>query len=197
MRATAESPRMFDSDFLDFFSRTPWWTVPTIWGPVSLGCIGYGIAARGLPVASALGTAVLFVFLWTLAEYWLHRTFFHWVPDSKWGHRMHFIVHGVHHDSPNDRYRLVMPPAAAFGLAVVFWSLFRATLGPDWVFPAFGGFVIGYIIYDCTHYAIHHFRPRTRFGKRLRAHHMNHHHNDSERKFGVSSLFWDRVFRTM
>ena len=31
MRATPESPRMFDSDFADFFSRTPWFTVLIIW----------------------------------------------------------------------------------------------------------------------------------------------------------------------
>ena len=30
------SPRMFQSDLIDFFSRTPWWAIPTIWIPVSL-----------------------------------------------------------------------------------------------------------------------------------------------------------------
>ena len=48
--------------------------------------------------------------IWTLTEYWLHRLVFHWEPDHPIGSRLHFIIHGVHHDHPNDRLRLVMPP---------------------------------------------------------------------------------------
>lgn len=197
MRASAESPRMFKSDFLDFFTRTPWWTVPTIWLPVATACVVHGIVGHGLPVLPSLGVAVFFMFLWTLAEYVLHRTVFHWRPDTSWGATFHFFVHGVHHDSPNDRYRLVMPPAAAAILAVIFSSLFRLVLGPDWYLPAFGGFVVGYVIYDCTHYAVHHFKLSSAYLKRMRAHHMNHHFNNTGRRFGVSTALWDRVFRTM
>jgi sterol desaturase/sphingolipid hydroxylase (fatty acid hydroxylase superfamily) len=47
-----------------------------------------------------------------------------------------------------------------------------------------------------VHYHMHHHRPRTRVGSRLRELHMRHHFQDDERGFGVSAPYWDRVFGT-
>ena len=63
--------------------------------------------------------------------------------------------------------------------------------------PFFAGFVVGYLFYDGTHYSVHHFVPTTRWGKFLRRHHMTHHYADHDGGFGVSSPLWDLVFRTM
>lgn len=196
MRASADSPRMFESNFLDFFSRVPGWMVPLIFLPPVTLAFWQGLA-RGAGPLQSVGLFAVFYVAWTLTEYWLHRMFFHWVPATTWGPRLHFLVHGVHHDYPNDKYRLVLPPAVSIVLAAMFFGLYWLMLGPVLVFPAWSGFVFGYVVYDCTHYAIHHFRPRTTLWKRLRAHHMNHHHNRPDRKFGVSSMVWDRVFRTL
>ena len=154
-------------------------------------------------VVVASGFAAGFV-VWTLTEYWLHRTMFHWVPDASWGERFHFIAHGVHHDFHRDPYRLVMPPAVSISLATVFYGMFAVlgsltapVLGTGWSLAAYGGFVLGYVVYDCMHYILHHWRPRYAWVKRLRAHHMNHHHNNPDRKFGVSMMLWDRVFGTL
>lgn len=197
MRASPESPRMFESDFIDFFSRVPALIVPVIFVPIILALFGWGVIGAGAALLPALGAALAGFVVWTFAEYWLHRTLFHWVPPTSWGPRFHFLLHGVHHDWVNDKYRLVMPPAASLGLGVVFFAAFYALLGPVWVYPFFAGHVAGYLTYDMTHYYVHHFKPKSTVMKRLRAHHMNHHHNKEERKFGVSSTFWDHVFRTM
>jgi sterol desaturase/sphingolipid hydroxylase (fatty acid hydroxylase superfamily) len=187
---------MFESDFVDGFSRIPWYVVPILYLPVSLGLLIWGVAGVGLPALAALGAFAAGWFAWTFSEYWFHRTVFHWVPGTAWGPRMHFILHGVHHEWHWDAFRLVMPPAVSLILLAIHWALFQALLGPAWMFPVLGGYVFGYMVYDCTHYAIHHVKPRTRVGRRLRAHHMNHHHNDPERRFGVSNTLWDHVFRT-
>ena len=63
--------------------------------------------------------------------------------------------------------------------------------------PFFAGFVVGYLFYDGTHYYVHHFVPTTRWGKFLRRHHMTHHFADHDGGFGVSSPLWDLIFRTM
>jgi sterol desaturase/sphingolipid hydroxylase (fatty acid hydroxylase superfamily) len=196
LRASPESPRMFQSDFIDFFSRVPALVVPVIFVPIILALFTWGVTGAGLGVLPAIGAAVAGFLVWTFAEYWLHRTLFHWVPDTSWGPRMHFILHGVHHDWVNDKYRLVMPPAASLGLGVVFFGLFYVLLGPVWVYPFFAGHVLGYLGYDMAHYYVHHFKPKSTVMKRLRAHHMNHHHNKDGRKFGVSTTLWDHVFRT-
>jgi len=197
MRASPESPRMFQSDFLDFFTRTPWYVVPIVWIPVATASLWRGVAVKGIAAPVALAVVVLFFGVWTLAEYVLHRFVFHWKPATSWGPRFHFFVHGVHHDWPADRYRLVMPPMVGATLGPAFFGLFWLLLGSTWVWPAFAGFIYGYTFYDCTHYALHHFRWSSSAFKRLKAHHMNHHHNRPDLRFGVSNTFWDRVFGTL
>jgi hypothetical protein len=46
------------------------------------------------------------------------------------------------------------------------------------------------------HYYTHHGRPRSRWGKYLRAYHLSHHHRHQHRLFGVSQPLWDLIFRT-
>lgn len=59
------------------------------------------------------------------------------------------------------------------------------------------GFAIGYIIYDMTHYALHHFETTgDSYFKRLQRYHNMHHYSGQEAAYGVSSKFWDIVFGT-
>ena len=58
------------------------------------------------------------------------------------------------------------------------------------------GISIGYMIYEWIHYSTHHRVPRTRLGKFYRRYHMIHHFKDTQNYFGVTSPFWDWVFRT-
>lgn len=196
MRATPESPRMFESDLVDFFSRTPPAVVPALFLPVIGWMLWHGVTALGLGL---LLSGLLFaagLVAWSLTEYWLHRVFFHWLPDASWGERMHFLVHGVHHKWPRDKYRLVMPPAVSISLYFIFLGIFYALFGAHYVWPFHAGFVFGYMTYDLTHYYIHHFSPKTAYGRRLKKHHMLHHFKTPEIRFGVSSVFWDIVFGT-
>ena len=188
------SPPMFESRWLDACSRVhP--SVPVIlFAPAIAILMTLGIERVGAvgAVAWALGGYVF----WTLTEYWMHRIVFHFEPEDGIGARLHWIIHGVHHDHPNDRMRLVMPPSVSVPLAIGFYLLFLLVLGGT-VAPAFGaGFLVGYLIYDMTHYHVHHHTPRTRTGRRLREAHMRHHFQDDTRGFGVSAPWWDHIFGT-
>ena len=188
------SPPMFESRWLDACSRVhP--SVPVIlFAPAIAILMTIGIERVGAvgAVAWALGGYVF----WTLTEYWMHRIVFHFEPEEVIGARLHWIIHGVHHDHPNDRMRLVMPPSVSVPLAIGFYLLFLLVLGGTGA-PAFGaGFLVGYLIYDMTHYHVHHHTPRTRAGRRLREAHMRHHFQDDTRGFGVSAPWWDHVFGT-
>ena len=59
-----------------------------------------------------------------------------------------------------------------------------------------GGFLAGYLIYDMTHYHLHHHKPKTWIGRRLRELHMRHHFQDDTTGFGISAPYWDRFFGT-
>jgi sterol desaturase/sphingolipid hydroxylase (fatty acid hydroxylase superfamily) len=150
-----------------------------------------------LTLGATVGLVLTGLLVWTLLEYVLHRYVFHWIDDSAVGRRVHFLLHGVHHDYPNDKDRLVMPLGFSLPLGAMFFVAFHLFFGTRVAEPLFVGLVIGYLIYDGTHYALHHFKQTTRVGRFIKRHHMRHHHMDHDGGFGVSSPLWDLVFRTM
>jgi sterol desaturase/sphingolipid hydroxylase (fatty acid hydroxylase superfamily) len=187
---------MFDNPILEWGSRVHPVVPPLIYLPV----IGYllvrAVGHENLSVVAVAGVFALGILAWSLSEYLLHRFLFHLEPDSHWGRRIHFIIHGVHHDFPHDPMRLVMPPSVSIPLAIAFWFLFRAVLGSAWALPAFAGFLLGYLAYDMAHYHMHHHRSKNRLSLALRRYHYRHHFQQSDRGFGVTTPLWDRVFRT-
>ena len=90
-----------------------------------------------------------------------------------------------------------MPLGASLPLGAVFLGAFYLFFGMTVTEPLFAGMVIGYLVYDGTHYAVHHFKQTTHVGRFIKRHHMLHHHMDNDGGFGVSSPLWDVVFRTM
>lgn len=195
--AKYDTCRMFDSDLLEKFSRIHPATPFVVWVPMVALMLYRSWARQDLPASAMACLAIAGVVTWTLAEYLLHRWVFHWTNGTAWGSRVHFLLHGVHHDFPHDKDRLVMPLLTSVPLAVIFYTAFYVTLGLQAAEPFFAGFVAGYLCYDGTHYAVHHFRQTSRIGKYVKRHHMLHHHADHEGGFGVSSPIWDFVFRTM
>jgi dihydroceramide fatty acyl 2-hydroxylase len=192
----SDSPPLFENRFLDFFSRIHPSIPAVVFVPVVIGGVWLAID-RGVGAGIAALLVLAGIAIWTLTEYWLHRLLFHWEPSFRGGDRLHFIIHGIHHDHPNDAMRLVMPPAVSIPLAALFLGLFVLVFGAPEAFPIFSGFIAGYLAYDYTHYHVHHHTPKTKLGKRLREQHMRHHFQDHRYGFGVSSPLWDVVFNTL
>jgi dihydroceramide fatty acyl 2-hydroxylase len=188
------SPRMFDSDMLDRLSRVHPAVPLVLFVPAITTLLLLG--ARDVSRLEVAGLVVGGYAFWTLTEYWIHRAIFHFEPEHGLGARVHWIVHGVHHDHPNDPLRLVMPPAVSVPLASLFCLAFWAVLGSPWWYAFGAGFLAGYLVYDMAHYHLHHHKPRTRMGRRLRELHMRHHFQDHTRGFGISAPYWDKVFGT-
>ena len=109
---------------------------------------------------------------------------------------MHFIFHGVHHDYPRDKMRLVLPPSVSIPLASAFYFLFASFLAPKLLFSFFPGFLLGYLIYDMLHYAMHHHNFKSGIMKSIKQHHMLHHYQDPDKGYGVSSSLWDIILRS-
>jgi sterol desaturase/sphingolipid hydroxylase (fatty acid hydroxylase superfamily) len=185
---------MFDSDLLDRLSRVHPAVPPILFMPTV--AVLFLVGAPELTAAPTLGLVAGGWLFWTLSEYWIHRLVFHFEPESGPGARLHWIIHGVHHDHPNDPLRLVMPPSVSVPLAAAFYGLFILVMGTAAGSVFASGFLLGYLVYDMTHYSLHHHRGKSRFGKVLRELHMRHHFQDDTRGFGISAPFWDYVFGT-
>jgi dihydroceramide fatty acyl 2-hydroxylase len=188
------SPPMFDSKLLDALSRVHPAIPVVIFGPAIVVLALWSLSRIGvlLVLALALGGYAL----WTLFEYWLHRLVFHFEPEDGLGARLHWIIHGIHHEHPNDPLRLVMPPAVSVPLAAVVFAALYLVVGERYAPGLAVGFYAGYLVYDMLHYYLHHFAPKGRVGRMLREHHMRHHFQDDTRGFGISAPYWDEVFRT-
>jgi sterol desaturase/sphingolipid hydroxylase (fatty acid hydroxylase superfamily) len=185
---------MFKSPWLDRFTRVHPAVPVLLFLPAIVALFAFGAGRAGF--WNSVGLFAGGYAVWTLTEYWLHRVVFHFEPEGGIGARLHWMIHGVHHDHPNDPLRLVMPPSASVPLALLFAGVFWLALGGQWFMPFLSGFLAGYLIYDMIHYHVHHHRPRTPIGRRLRELHMRHHFQDDERGFGVSAPYWDHVFGT-
>jgi len=188
------SPRLFESDLLDRLSRVHPAVPPVVFGPFIVGFLIFTLERLG--AGTSAGLVLGGYVLWTLTEYWMHRLVFHFEPDDGLGLRLHWIIHGVHHDHPNDPRRLVMPPSVSMPLAIAFYLVFLVVFGTRYASGIEAGFIAGYLAYDMTHFYVHHGRPTRRLGRALREAHMRHHFQDDTTGFGVSAPYWDRVFRT-
>lgn len=192
----SESSRMFKNPLLEGLSKVHFSVPLIIYIPVVLYFSYRAVFVAEVNLLFFAGLFLLGLLLWTVTEYFLHRYIFHYQPSSKWGNRIHFIFHGVHHDYPRDAKRLVMPPSASIPLAVVFYFLFDLVFSKPALYSFFPGFVTGYLIYDMMHYAMHHYNFKSSLMKRVKQHHMLHHYSDSTKGYGVSSKLWDAIFRS-
>ncbi|KAG6594413.1 Dihydroceramide fatty acyl 2-hydroxylase FAH1, partial [Cucurbita argyrosperma subsp. sororia] len=191
-----ERPRFFKSDFWEFCTRTAWWVVPVIWLPVVCWFISMSMN-MGHTLGQISFMVIFGIYIWTLIEYIVHRFLFHIETSSYWGNTMHYLIHGCHHKHPMDSLRLVFPPTATAVLIVPIWNLVKLFFPTSMAPALFGGGLLGYVMYDVTHYYLHHGQPTGEMPKHLKKYHMNHHFRIMNKGFGVTSSLWDRAFGTL
>jgi sterol desaturase/sphingolipid hydroxylase (fatty acid hydroxylase superfamily) len=195
-RDRPKSIRVFENGFIEKVFARAHPITPILWfGPF----IAYGLydGVRGVGLLRSVGYFALGWLIWTLMEYLLHRFLFHMsahTPEQKF---RSFMVHGYHHEFPNDKLRLVAPPLMSFPIAVPTLLAFHWIFG-DLKWLVFAGTAAGYVAYDWIHYYTHHFRPGNPIGKWLKSYHLLHHFDDyhGRKRYGVSSPLWDFVFGT-
>ena len=189
--------RMFQSDFFEFFSKVHPAAPFVLWVPMVIALPVWAIVT-GLSTAPALLVMAPFGFItWQAAEYFVHKKLFHWMGIGPISRRFHEIVHGFHHQFPDDPKRLVMPLAVSIGLASVVGGLLFLLGSPALTVPWFTGFLAGYLFYDFMHWSTHFRKPRTAWEKTMRAHHMSHHFADIDTNFGISHRWVDRLMGTL
>eukprot|EP01138_Halocafeteria_seosinensis_P003538 gb/GECG01003617.1/.p1 GENE.gb/GECG01003617.1/~~gb/GECG01003617.1/.p1 ORF type:complete len:269 (+),score=23.47 gb/GECG01003617.1/:1-807(+) len=198
-----KSPRMFHSSFLEFFTKTPWYLVPSFWVP--MGCYLLYDASKTLNWAYILSIALLGYMAWSFLEYLFHRYLFHMddsLADKGWVLTLHFVFHGMHHKVPLDKYRVLFPPHISYVVALMVRSLGRLLLPflSHGEFQALsGGVVLGYTAYEMMHYAAHQssFVLKLPHLSDMKRYHLKHHFNGSHNSgFGVTGTLWDTLFGT-
>ncbi|XP_005073102.2 fatty acid 2-hydroxylase [Mesocricetus auratus] len=209
--------RLFHSDLIEALSKTVWYSVPIIWVPLVLYLswsyyrtlsqdnirlfasftTDYSVA---VPKSMFAGLFVLGMLIWTLVEYLIHRFLFHMKPpsDSHYLIMLHFVMHGQHHKAPFDGSRLVFPPVPASLVIAFFYVLLRLILPEAVAGIIFAGGLLGYVLYDMTHYYLHFGSPhKGSYLYNMKAHHVKHHFEYQKSGFGISTKLWDYFFHTL
>ena len=137
------------------------------------------------------------VFLWTIIEYSGHRFVFHSKPKSDFGKKLLYVIHGAHHDYPNDTRRLVVPPLVSVTGGVLLYWLSYTLFGRYYSAPFFASLVSAYLFYDWFHYASHHVRIKNKYIRMLIKHHLEHHYKDPDNGYGFTTRMWDILLNTM
>ncbi|MDH4414073.1 MAG: sterol desaturase family protein [Rhizobium sp.] len=154
-----------------------------------------GLAVSGALTAGADGAlrwmaiALVCLALWTLIEYAMHRFVFHHMPYFEALHRQHHVEERALLGTP---VWLSLPAhgALVFLPTLAIWDVATAT-------AATAGLMAGYLWYVTVHHLLHHRLARhAGYLYRLKRRHALHHHRSQDCNFGVTSGFWDRLFRT-
>jgi len=161
-----------------------------IFGPIAIGLGAYAVGIARIPWtrgAILMGAGLLG---WTFLEYLLHRFALHFGGEP-------VREHGRHHANPGDPVYVAAPLYLSIPVFVTILGLFGLAFGGLAYAGIWGvGVVVGYLAYEEIHYRTHHRPATSRFGRYLKRYHLIHHHRRPDQYFGVTSPFWDWVFRT-
>jgi Sterol desaturase len=177
---------------------------PRLWMPMAIYLpLGAALTAGSLyfqprPLSRVLLFFAVGFFSWSLIEYFLHRFMFHHSGGKSW-RSVTAAFHISHHEAVLDHGAdlVITRPAGSLPFAIVFYFIF-ALLSQSFSIAALvmTGAFLGYLGYECVHYTVHHFQPKSRLGAYLRRYHLQHHLRFPNRRFGVTSPLWDWVFGT-
>lgn len=195
MENSRNSARLFSNPLLEKLSRTNAWLVIISLVILSLLVFTYGYLKVLLPALMKPALFLVGFLFFTLAEYLIHRFLFHYEGESS-DKNLIMKMHGIHHAHPTDKKRLTLPLAVAIALASIVFFVLWVLLGRyAWFF--FPGFIMGYAFYLLVHYLIHTRRPPKGVLRILWKNHHIHHYKDAKKAYGVTTPFWDIVFKTM
>ena len=189
------SKQLFENPWLERLTRTHI-AIPVCIFFLYSGCLlAYCVWSTPLTVGLVLPLFISGLLIFTLAEYWVHRSVYHIKAHTERMAIFQYKVHGVHHEFPKDKDRLAMPPWLSVIIGTTLLWAFQGLWG-HYGLALLSGFMLGYALYLLMHYSTHAFSPPKNAFKVIWENHAIHHYKDTNLAFGVSSPIWDYVFGT-
>ena len=170
-------------------TRTLW--LPTLlFGLLSAGSLVFAYNHNGTS-AVLMGLWGLGFVLWTFVEYCVHRFLGHH-PDPRWD----IDDHRYHHRHPTQVSELVFEYRFSATTMALFTTIaWIATKDASNCFALISGFSLGYLCYEWIHMATHVPQHIPFFSRRTQRH-RRHHSANGKCDYGITTGFWDCVFRT-
>lgn len=199
-KAWAEQNYLLDTMSLaDLFGA--YFTYPTIQFNIVFVVLCLSVAVAFHESTTLLiSTVVLAIFIFSLAEYVVHRFVLH----SRMLYRFKITAaiwkrsHYDHHQDATNLEILFADLRASLAIilpiAIPIGYLIEGVAGA--AMGAFWG-VLLMSIYELCHCSQHlSYEPKNRYLRRLKKRHLSHHFHNETGNFGITSHFWDLVFKT-
>lgn len=134
------------------------------------------------------------VVLWTLTEYWVHRTVMH-APGRK---NPFAVEHLDHHRRPLRTEQLRFDRNLWWKVAggMVTFALVWPLAGLWSAAAAAVAFAASYAWYTDVHHRIHHVEPTSAYRRWALRQHHTHHFGGPRTNYGVTTPLWDHIFGT-
>jgi sterol desaturase/sphingolipid hydroxylase (fatty acid hydroxylase superfamily) len=118
------SARLFDNRILERLTRTHFSVPVFIYLLIAVLSVYYGVLHTLVEPLKLIYLFPIGFVTFTLVEYLIHRYIFHFNPSNEKQEKLQYSIHGVHHEFPRDKDRLVMPPVLSMVIAVAFFGFF-------------------------------------------------------------------------
>ena len=163
--------------------------------PVVIGLSAYGLVVDQVPWLRFLLAFVVAIPLWTINEYVTHRFLFHLQAKSEFTRKLVYTMHTGHHEYPNDKRFMLIGLNVSIPNAIITGFIFWLIVGELWT-GLLAGWLCCYLFYDWLHFATHAYNFESRWFRRLKKHHLQHHFKYNDRNYGVVTSFWDWIVGT-
>jgi hypothetical protein len=181
-------------------SRHRLYPVTAFYSIYSFAVLFFALHSRHPWIALAFFGAGLPV--WTLVEYLFHRYVLHGRFPAGQGMLRRFLherldpLHWEHHERPFDGHHINGELKDLLPLFFVAAPL--SFIAPVYTLPVLlAGVVECYVIEEWVHHSCHFYNFRSPYFRYIKRHHFYHHSpKGTERGYGLTSGFWDVIFRT-
>lgn len=167
--------------------KAAYWADFGIYGVAIVALLTFLVMSREtIGPMQMIGFSLAGLVFWTFLEYILHRFVLHGIEPFKSWHAQHHIRPRALIFAPTI-LSLTLIAILIFAPAFLMSSALRAS-------SLTVGLLVGYVGYAITHHAIHHWPAKFRWMRTRKRIHAAHHMESVPTYYGVTSIFWDRVF---
>ena len=177
---------------------------------LSLAAIA-AFAWRPAPLVPTLLAVAASSLVYPLFWYLLHRHVLHsrWMWRHKWAAPTWKRIHYDHHQDPNHLEVLfgalhTTLPTIALGVIPLGWAIglwWQGAAHPNAAFGAAAAALATGLLTTCFYEYVHciqhlAYKPKSKLLAEMKRRHMAHHFHDESGNYGITTFFWDKVFKT-
>jgi hypothetical protein len=169
----------------------PFWMPFAFYLPIGVFFLFKSFVIKRVSILHLIWMLPLIAKFWGYLEFFLHKNILHKNENIPLDFGLIQEFHDLHHQFPNDDFKISTPLWASIPSGIVFYTTCRTILGENKGDAMFGLLVLYYLFYEFSHISAHKMQIKHPFFEGIKKHHLKHHYQDSDKAFGFTTDDWD------